>query len=145
MDDPDITMEEYIQLEAEKAHIDYFKDFENEFPAIVYKDAPTSEPEISSELMGNDQEVLTDEAFFDLEETYEDGEHEITKIFRIETDIFNFETPLCMTFNEFNYLLKIDTKLERASQITRDTITTHLRMASQDLQTASDCTTQPII
>ncbi|GJU09651.1 hypothetical protein Tco_1132047 [Tanacetum coccineum] len=71
MDDPYITMEEYIQLEAEKARrrdqefnwetdtygkvryfedIDYFKDFENEFPAIVYKDAPTSEPEISYEL-----------------------------------------------------------------------------------------------
>ncbi|GJV36775.1 hypothetical protein Tco_1409252, partial [Tanacetum coccineum] len=70
MGNPDITMEEYIQLEAEKAHrrgqefnwetatygkvmyfedIDYFKDFENEFPAIVYEDALTSEPEDSSE------------------------------------------------------------------------------------------------
>ncbi|GJS27786.1 hypothetical protein Tco_0488406 [Tanacetum coccineum] len=29
--------------------IDYFKDFKNEFPAIVYKDALTSEPEVSSE------------------------------------------------------------------------------------------------
>ncbi|GKD59597.1 hypothetical protein Tco_1297106, partial [Tanacetum coccineum] len=29
-------------------HIDYFKDFENEFSAIVYKDALTSEPEVSS-------------------------------------------------------------------------------------------------
>ncbi|GKC11656.1 hypothetical protein Tco_1008438 [Tanacetum coccineum] len=54
---------------------------------------------------GNYQEVLIDEAFSDLEETYEDGEHEIAKNFRIETDIFNFETPLCTTFNEFNYLL----------------------------------------
>ncbi|GKE87520.1 hypothetical protein Tco_1564995, partial [Tanacetum coccineum] len=54
---------------------------------------------------GNDQEVLIDEAFSDLEETYEDREHEIAEIFRIKTDIFNFETPLCITFNEFNYLL----------------------------------------
>ncbi|GKB95550.1 hypothetical protein Tco_0981687 [Tanacetum coccineum] len=67
MEDPDITMEEYIQLEAEKAHrrgqtfnwetatygkvryfedIDYFKDFETEFPAIVYKDALTSKHEV---------------------------------------------------------------------------------------------------
>ncbi|GJW16583.1 hypothetical protein Tco_0024019 [Tanacetum coccineum] len=67
MEDPYITMEEYIQLEAEKAHrrgqtfnwetatydkvryfedIDYFKDFETEFPAIVYKDALTSKPEV---------------------------------------------------------------------------------------------------
>ncbi|GKB41801.1 reverse transcriptase domain-containing protein [Tanacetum coccineum] len=43
MDDPDITMKEYIQFEAEKAH------FENEFLAIVYEDALTSEPEDSSE------------------------------------------------------------------------------------------------
>ncbi|GJR19991.1 hypothetical protein Tco_0968518 [Tanacetum coccineum] len=39
MDNPDITMEEYIQLEAEKS----------QFPAIVYKDASTSEPEVSFE------------------------------------------------------------------------------------------------
>ncbi|GJX74122.1 hypothetical protein Tco_0312717 [Tanacetum coccineum] len=70
MDDPNITMKEYIQLEEEKARrrgqefnwetatygmvryfedIDYFKDFKNEFPAIVYKDALTPEPEVSSE------------------------------------------------------------------------------------------------
>ncbi|GKC02043.1 hypothetical protein Tco_0993653, partial [Tanacetum coccineum] len=70
MDDPDITIEEYIQLEAEKARrrgqelnwetatygkvryfedINYFKDFENEFPAIVYKDALKSEPKVLSQ------------------------------------------------------------------------------------------------
>ncbi|GKB01334.1 hypothetical protein Tco_0829378 [Tanacetum coccineum] len=74
MDNPDITMEEYIELEAEKARrhcqefnreiatygkvryfkdIDYFKDFENEFPAIfpaiVYNDALATDHKISSE------------------------------------------------------------------------------------------------
>nr|GEU54394.1 hypothetical protein [Tanacetum cinerariifolium] len=70
MDDPDIPIEEYIQLEAEKTRrhdqesnwetatygkvmyfedIDYIKDFENEFPAIVYEVALTSEPKESSE------------------------------------------------------------------------------------------------
>ncbi|GJU55214.1 hypothetical protein Tco_1228928 [Tanacetum coccineum] len=29
----------------------------------------------------------------------------------IETNIFDFETPICKTFNEFNYLLKINTDL----------------------------------
>nr|GEY75316.1 hypothetical protein [Tanacetum cinerariifolium] len=69
IDDPDISIEEYILLEAEKAHrrdqefnwktatydkvkyfldINYIKDLENEFPTIVYKDALTSEPEVSS-------------------------------------------------------------------------------------------------
>nr|GFA35245.1 hypothetical protein [Tanacetum cinerariifolium] len=64
MDDPNITMEQYIQLEEEKArrrgqvynrktatygkiwlvnYFDYFKDFEKEFPAIAYNDALTSD------------------------------------------------------------------------------------------------------
>ncbi|GJZ35651.1 hypothetical protein Tco_0581468 [Tanacetum coccineum] len=68
MDDPDITMEEYIRLEKEKARrrgqtfnwetptygkvryredIDYLKDFKIDFPAIVYEDALTPEPEVS--------------------------------------------------------------------------------------------------
>ncbi|GJY47965.1 hypothetical protein Tco_0437921 [Tanacetum coccineum] len=68
MDDPNITMEEYIQLMADKAHkkgqifdwetatygkiyddIDLFKDFKGDFPAIVYNDALASDPEDSSE------------------------------------------------------------------------------------------------
>ncbi|GJS62050.1 hypothetical protein Tco_0656834, partial [Tanacetum coccineum] len=70
MDDPNINMAEYIQLEEEKPRrrgqefnwetgtydkvryfkdIDYFKDFENQFPAIVYNDTLTFEPEVSSE------------------------------------------------------------------------------------------------
>ncbi|GJR56710.1 hypothetical protein Tco_1407231 [Tanacetum coccineum] len=42
MDDPDITMEEYIRLEEEKARR---HDFEEEFPAIVFKDVLMPEPE----------------------------------------------------------------------------------------------------
>ncbi|GJV81224.1 hypothetical protein Tco_1517094 [Tanacetum coccineum] len=61
MDNPNITMEEYIQLMADKDHkrgqmfdwksatygmiyddIDLFKDFEADFPAIVYNDALAS-------------------------------------------------------------------------------------------------------
>ncbi|GKB64434.1 reverse transcriptase domain-containing protein, partial [Tanacetum coccineum] len=70
MDNLDITIEEYIQLETKKdlrrdqvfnweivtydkvryfEDINYFRDFENEFPTIVYKDALTPEPEVSSE------------------------------------------------------------------------------------------------
>ncbi|GJU52600.1 hypothetical protein Tco_0756922 [Tanacetum coccineum] len=60
---------------------------------------------------GGDEEVLTEEELFDLEETYEDDEHEVAKIFRIETGIFHFEVPLYKAFNNFNYLLKIDIDL----------------------------------
>ncbi|GKE40201.1 hypothetical protein Tco_1463606 [Tanacetum coccineum] len=70
MNDPDITMEEYIQLEAEKAcrrgqefnwetatygkiwydeDVHYLRLFETEFPAIVYNDALASKPNFSSE------------------------------------------------------------------------------------------------
>ncbi|GJX61017.1 hypothetical protein Tco_0293917 [Tanacetum coccineum] len=59
-------------------------------------------------IRGNDEEVLTDEELFDLKgEILSDGD-KIAEIFRIETDIFDFETPLCEAFKEFNYLLKID-------------------------------------
>nr|GEX23607.1 hypothetical protein [Tanacetum cinerariifolium] len=92
MDDPNITMEEYIRLEEEKARrhskvynwetatydlktdskndndkvnmpflpspeptvsyfddLDFFKDFENEFPSIVYNDAQTSKSDLLAE------------------------------------------------------------------------------------------------
>nr|GEW49165.1 hypothetical protein [Tanacetum cinerariifolium] len=43
---------------------------------------------------GDDNDVLTNEAFFDPEDTHEDGEHEIAEIFRIKTGLFDFETLL---------------------------------------------------
>ncbi|GJR61220.1 hypothetical protein Tco_1503382 [Tanacetum coccineum] len=69
MDDPNITMEEYIQLMADKARgsehtfnwetatygevycedLDSFTDFKTDFPAIVYNDASTSNQNVSSE------------------------------------------------------------------------------------------------
>ncbi|GKC24713.1 hypothetical protein Tco_1026863 [Tanacetum coccineum] len=69
MDDPNITMEEYIQLMVDKARggdqtfnwetathskeycddLDSFIDFETNFPAIVYNDASTSNQNISYE------------------------------------------------------------------------------------------------
>ncbi|GJZ74080.1 hypothetical protein Tco_0638226 [Tanacetum coccineum] len=53
----------------------------------------------------DDEEVLTDKELSDLEETHVNEDDEVAKIFRIETNIFDFETPLCKAFNEFNYLL----------------------------------------
>ncbi|GKF22685.1 hypothetical protein Tco_0075007, partial [Tanacetum coccineum] len=70
MDNPDITMEEYIELEVENARrhgqtfnwetatygkvryhedIDYFKDFETDFLAIVFNDPLATGHKISSE------------------------------------------------------------------------------------------------
>nr|GEW10618.1 reverse transcriptase domain-containing protein [Tanacetum cinerariifolium] len=43
----------------------------------------------------------------------EDGEDldDTTEIFKIKSNLYDYETPLCSTFNDFNYLHKIDTNL----------------------------------
>ncbi|GJV22693.1 hypothetical protein Tco_1375388 [Tanacetum coccineum] len=55
------------------------------------------------EARGDDEVELTDEKSSDSED-----EDEVAEIFRIETNVFDIETPLCRTFKEFNYLLQID-------------------------------------
>ncbi|GJR15346.1 VIER F-box protein 2 [Tanacetum coccineum] len=57
---------------------------------------------------GDDEEVLTYDELSDLKEESLREDTDIVEIFRIETDIFDFETPLCKEFKEFNHLLQID-------------------------------------
>ncbi|GJX06057.1 hypothetical protein Tco_0193989 [Tanacetum coccineum] len=52
---------------------------------------------------GDDEVELIDE-----ESSYYDDGDEVAKIFRIEVNVFDFKTPLCRAFKEFNYLLQID-------------------------------------
>ncbi|GKB97094.1 hypothetical protein Tco_0983231 [Tanacetum coccineum] len=52
----------------------------------------------------DDEVELTDEES-------SDNDDEIAEVFRIDTNIFNYETPLYSAFNEFNYLLKVDPDL----------------------------------
>nr|GEY22472.1 VIER F-box protein 2 [Tanacetum cinerariifolium] len=54
-------------------------------------------------LRGDHEVELTDE-----ESSDSNDEGEVTGIFRIETNVFDFKTPFCKTFKEFNYLLSID-------------------------------------
>ncbi|GKE27241.1 hypothetical protein Tco_1442625, partial [Tanacetum coccineum] len=58
--------------------------------------------------LGSDKIEPTNDETSDLEETDHDDEQDIGEIFRIETNLFDYETPLCEKFKEFNYLLKID-------------------------------------
>ncbi|GJS94944.1 hypothetical protein Tco_0801912 [Tanacetum coccineum] len=58
---------------------------------------------------GDEVEVSNDESS-DLEE-YWSNKDETAEIFKIETNVFDYETPLCLAFNEFNYLLKVDPDL----------------------------------
>ncbi|GJU61714.1 hypothetical protein Tco_1243549 [Tanacetum coccineum] len=55
-------------------------------------------------IRGDDEVELTDEDF-------SNNEDEVAEIFRIDTNVFDFETPICKTFKEFNYLLQIDPDL----------------------------------
>nr|GEV76908.1 hypothetical protein [Tanacetum cinerariifolium] len=61
--------------------------------------------------MGSDDTELTNENGSDLEDECSNDVDETAKIFQIEDNLLDYETPLCKAFNEFNYLLKIDTDL----------------------------------
>nr|GEW28390.1 hypothetical protein [Tanacetum cinerariifolium] len=60
---------------------------------------------------GSDEIKPTNAETSDLEKIDNDDEQEIGEIFRSETNLFDYETPLCEEFKEFNYLLKIDPDL----------------------------------
>ncbi|GKE18987.1 hypothetical protein Tco_1426564 [Tanacetum coccineum] len=61
-------------------------------------------------------------------------------------DLGSFGEETDKTMDLHQHLLRISTQqLETASQIKRDAVTTHTKTASQDLKTASEFTTQPII
>nr|GFB00357.1 hypothetical protein [Tanacetum cinerariifolium] len=55
-------------------------------------------------IRGDDEVELTDD------ESY-NNEDEVAKVFRSDTNIFDFETPMCKVFKEFNCLLQIDPNL----------------------------------
>ncbi|GKE46253.1 hypothetical protein Tco_1477511, partial [Tanacetum coccineum] len=54
------------------------------------------------QLSDNHEEIETDE---------DDDPDDIAEIFMIKYNLFDYETSLCKVFNEFNYLLKINTDL----------------------------------
>ncbi|GJQ91436.1 hypothetical protein Tco_0002575 [Tanacetum coccineum] len=59
-------------------------------------------------IRGDDEGKLTNEDLSNLKDDDLSKVDKIAEIFMIKTDLFNFETPLCKAFNEFNYLLKVD-------------------------------------
>ncbi|GJV87879.1 hypothetical protein Tco_1531817 [Tanacetum coccineum] len=70
----------------------------NAFSGTNGKDAKT----------GSDETEPINEKFPNLMKEYWNDEDETAKIFKIETNIFDYKSPLCMAFNEFNYLLEVD-------------------------------------
>ncbi|GJS84714.1 hypothetical protein Tco_0751255 [Tanacetum coccineum] len=61
------------------------------------------EDEADDDMRGDDEVELTDEE--------SDDEDEIAEVFRIDTNIFDYETPLCSAFNEFNIHSQVDPDL----------------------------------
>ncbi|GJX93456.1 hypothetical protein Tco_0348042 [Tanacetum coccineum] len=57
---------------------------------------------------GDDEEVITNSELSNPRDDNFIEENEIAQIFRIDIDIFGFETPLCEAFKESNYLSQID-------------------------------------
>ncbi|GJW46361.1 retrovirus-related pol polyprotein from transposon TNT 1-94 [Tanacetum coccineum] len=60
---------------------------------------------------GDNEVELIDEEFSDPDDDNLIDKDEVAEIFRLKTNIFDFETPICMAFNKFNYLINIDTDL----------------------------------
>ncbi|GKB50941.1 hypothetical protein Tco_0901694, partial [Tanacetum coccineum] len=58
-----------------------------------------------TEWLGGDDEVEL------IDEESSDDMEEVAKVFRINTNLFDFETPICKAFNEFIYLLQINPDL----------------------------------
>ncbi|GKB67663.1 hypothetical protein Tco_0929075 [Tanacetum coccineum] len=56
-----------------------------------------------SNARGDNEVELTDE-----ESSGSNDEDEVAEIFKIDTNVFDFKTPMCRAFKEFNYLLQID-------------------------------------
>ncbi|GJS48367.1 hypothetical protein Tco_0598488 [Tanacetum coccineum] len=80
--------------------------FKNEVSRLSRMD-DDSEHEADDDMrydLGDDEVELTDEEYFD-------DMDEVAEVFRIDTNLFNFETPMCKAFEEFNYLLQIDPDL----------------------------------
>nr|GEZ16535.1 hypothetical protein [Tanacetum cinerariifolium] len=73
--------------------------FHNEFNRLNKMD----EDLFSYEARGYDEVKLTNEKTYDF-----DDNDEVAIIFWIETNVFNFDTPSCKAFKEFNFLLQID-------------------------------------
>ncbi|GJY30803.1 retrovirus-related pol polyprotein from transposon TNT 1-94 [Tanacetum coccineum] len=62
-------------------------------------------------IVPTEMELVLEQTQQGMEADESDNPDDIAEIFKIEGNLFDFEKPLCKAFNEFNYLLKIDTDL----------------------------------
>ncbi|GJT43359.1 hypothetical protein Tco_0952074 [Tanacetum coccineum] len=96
----------YTDVECDPTNIDFAEWLSSKFSNHGTMDWYTKNALWLYWVRGDDEEMLTEDELSNLEE--KGVENEIAEIFRIEIDIFHFETPLCKAFKEFNYFLRID-------------------------------------
>ncbi|GJW33066.1 hypothetical protein Tco_0053098 [Tanacetum coccineum] len=82
-------------------------------PSRTNKEMKADKDEVSWDQTNNEFENCDKELKNDTEpcickEEDSEVENEIAEIFRIKTDTFDYESPLCKAFDEFNYLFQID-------------------------------------
>nr|GEX95158.1 SGNH hydrolase-type esterase domain-containing protein [Tanacetum cinerariifolium] len=95
-------------MEYDPSYVDFDKWLASKFSNYMTMDWYTKNELWIYWTRGDDKEVITDDEPSNLRDENLIEENEIAQIFRINTDIFYFETLLCEAFKEFNYLLKID-------------------------------------
>ncbi|GJV66342.1 hypothetical protein Tco_1477170 [Tanacetum coccineum] len=57
---------------------------------------------------GYDEDVMTNNELSNPKDENLTDKYEIAQIFRIDTNLFDFDTPLCRAFKKFNYLSQIN-------------------------------------
>ncbi|GJX58460.1 hypothetical protein Tco_0289850 [Tanacetum coccineum] len=62
-------------------------------------------------IKNNGPEGVAGKEFSEAEKANNDDVQETAKIFKIETNLFDYETSLCTEFKEFNFLFKVDPEL----------------------------------
>ncbi|GKF37678.1 hypothetical protein Tco_0114436 [Tanacetum coccineum] len=93
----DITLEQWLNLkfgDHKKVDKEIVEEVVITWLVRSYRKQVTKYMEIKRRLEGDDEEVLTEDELSNLEEEDLHEDTEIAKISRIETDKFNFETPL---------------------------------------------------
>ncbi|GJY02179.1 hypothetical protein Tco_0360331 [Tanacetum coccineum] len=84
-------------------------------------------------------ELLEETMKFTGEES-SDNKDDVAEVFRIDTNIFDYETPLCLAFNEFNYLLKVDLDILTKDIMRATPLSTWYPLHPPDLSSPSSST-----
>ncbi|GJR24666.1 hypothetical protein Tco_0973193 [Tanacetum coccineum] len=95
-------------MEHDPSNVDFVERLASKFSKYMMMDWYTKNVLWINWTRRDDEEVITDDELSNLGDGNLIEENETAQIFRIDTDLFHFETPLCEAFKEFNYLLKID-------------------------------------